>query len=79
MNNNDFDYAQDIPCDFKIIQNPDLQHLNIAFTPILPDSDLDAMTLSLKLHPHLEPVKAKQLENLLNEYVESLSVTKKSN
>lgn len=75
MNNFD-NIVESIECHFKIIQSPDLEHLRITFTPVLPESHLDKYMLSLNLYPNLPIDKAKQLDELLSECVQSLWVGK---
>ncbi len=72
----DSSIAQSILVDFKIIQSPDLEHLRITLQPRLRDSHLDDYILSLNLHPNTPVAKAKELEDMLNEYVKALWVNK---
>lgn len=39
------DIVEAIPCSFKIIQSPDLEHLRIMLSQIMPDSHLDKYML----------------------------------
>ena len=66
--------VESIPCDFKIIQSPDLEHLIITIRAIQESTHLDNFALSFRLHPNLSVEKAKALENALNECVKALWV-----
>jgi len=68
--------AEQIQVTFDIIQSPDLEHLRIKITPILPDSHLDNVTLSLQLFPGTPVDDAQALENMLNKQVKHLWVNK---
>jgi hypothetical protein len=70
--------AESISCGFGIIQSPDLEHLRIKIEAALPDSHLDDYMLSLKLRPNTPVDEAKKLEDMLNEHVEALWVSKTS-
>jgi len=68
--------AEEVRCEFKIIQSPDLEHLRIIIQPFSPDNFFDDHMLSLKLRENLPTTKAQQLESLLDECVEALWVVR---